>query len=154
MQNELDRSARSPWPLRAGLAMLAAALLLALAGCGDDADEGTTASSSGAGAAAPTSTNLDPSDTPPTIPDLPDNDDPEMVVCTGAPKPGGDGVFNATAVIGEPLAQAEAAAAKQGCQIRVAMIDGQGQALTEDFRPDRVNVAIEDDEVTEIVSIG
>jgi hypothetical protein len=142
-------------PVGVVLALFTAALLLASPGCGDEASEGTPAGAGGTGVGTPTSTTLDPSNGAATVPDLPQNDDPSMVVCTGKPKKGeGPGVFDATVVIGDPIGDAEKAAARQGCQIRVAVIDGEPQALTEDFRPDRLNVAIEAGEVTEIISIG
>lgn len=120
----------------------AAALLLALAGCGDDSEETT------GGAVTGTSADSEPGE--PTLPELPRNDDPAAVTCTGPPR----GTFDATAIVGDPVADAKSAAAEQGCSVRVAMRDGEGLALTQDFRPDRVNVAVEDGEVTEIIDIG
>lgn len=119
-----------------------AALLLALAGCGDDSEQTT-----GGGV---TGTSAEPGQGEPTIPELPRNDDPAAVVCTGPPR----GTFDATAIVGDSVADAKGAAAEQGCSVRVAMRDGEGLALTQDFRPDRVNVAVEDGEVTEIIDIG
>lgn len=128
-------------------ALLAAAALLALgaAACGndDESDSGAT------GPDTPTSTTVDPgADT--SIPDLPINEDPSAVVCTGDPQ----GTFDAEAQVGNPLGEAEEAARAKGCEIRVVIRDGESLAVTEDFRPDRVNVATEDEIITEIVSLG
>ncbi|MCU0300626.1 MAG: META domain-containing protein [Candidatus Nanopelagicales bacterium] len=52
-------------------------------------------------------------------------------------------------VVGMSLAQAEAAAAAAGLEIRVASVDGDNRPLTSDFRPDRITVVIVDDVITE-----
>lgn len=128
------------------LALLLIAAAALLAGCGDD-DGGDDPATSPDDVV---STTLDPGQGETTIPDLPQNDDPAAVQCTGPP----EGIFDATATIGTAVSAAMAAAESEGCSIRVAMRDGEGLALTEDFRPDRVNVAVEGGKVTEIVSIG
>ncbi len=94
------------------------------------------------------STTLDPSGET-TIPDLPKNNDPSAVQCTGAPK----GVFDATAIVGEPYAQAREAAQAQGCDVRAVVKDGKPLAVTQDFRPDRVDVAVRDGDVVRIDGI-
>lgn len=146
MRNTSSNTRRRPASGALGLLLLALAAVILLAACGDDAEETTTA----AGNDAVTGTSLDPGSGEPGIPELPDNSDPAAVVCTGPPQ----GTFDATAVVGESLDAASEAAADEGCQIRVAIRDGEGLALTQDFRPDRVNVAVEDGTVTEIVDIG
>lgn len=142
----VDAPAARPGRGPVTLLLLGAAVALLLAGCGSDADEETTAAAD----SAVTGTTNDASGGEPTIPDLPRNDDPSAVTCTGPPQ----GTFDATAVVGEPVAEAKQAAVDEGCQIRVAMRDGESLALTQDYRPDRVNVAVEDGEVTEIIDIG
>ncbi len=69
--------------------------------------------------------------------------------CTGPPQ----GVFDATATIGEPIAKAQAAAREKGCEIRIVIKDGKPLAVTDDYRPDRVNVATVNDKVTRITGI-
>lgn len=128
------------------LTALALAVLLApmlIAGCGDDDEEATGSPD------APVSTTL-PDGEDATIPDLPRNEDPSAVQCTGPPK----GVFDATEIVGGSLQGAERAAQAEGCSVREVERDGEGLAVTEDFRPDRVNVATENGEVTRIVSLG
>lgn len=145
VREQLKSAVPRPWALVAGAALIAALLAF---GCGDDDGSGEGAES-GTGPDAVTSTNLDPAGDQ-TIPDLPVNTDPKRVQCTGPP----EGVFDATSVVGSTLARAKEAAAEEGCQIRVAVRDGEPLALTQDYRPDRVNVAVEDGEVTEIIDIG
>jgi hypothetical protein len=148
------------------LAAVAVAVALAMAACGDDSSSTSTAAESGgsttagmdvgAAPSAPSdsdgavSTVVDPSDQATTIPELPDNEDPSAVQCTGEPKQ----VFDATATIGESLSAASDAASAAGCEIREVVKDGEQLAATQDFRPDRVNVATENGQVTKIVSIG
>lgn len=144
-------SRRHTWvgraPRRGAFAALFVLSALMVAGCGDDA-ESEGAAEGGADDVVST-TNPAPSGAQP-IPDLPTNTDPSAVECTGDPQ----GVFDATRVVGKPVTTAKQAAQAEGCQIRVAMEDGKGLALTQDFRPDRVNVAVEDGDVTEIIDIG
>jgi hypothetical protein len=146
----------SPNPRTPATAVIVAVLALALGACGDDEDEGTTASptttaeQTATGPDSVTSTTLDPDATDATIPDLPQNDDPSAVQCTGPP----EGVFDATAIIGEGIGAATQAAADKGCQIRVVVEDGKPLAVTQDYRPDRVNVAVKDGKVTKVESIG
>ena len=128
-------------------ALPAVLLALLLLGCGDDSGSGGSGASPDSD--APASTTL-PDDGGTTIPDLPRNDDPSAVRCTAPPQ----GVFDATAVVGLPLEKAEATAEQKGCSVRMVERDGEQLAVTQDFRPDRVNVAIRDGEVTRIVGIG
>lgn len=128
------------------LTLVAALVVSAAPGCGEDSEDG---SDSDAGPSAPTRTTV-PDDGGGAIPDLPDNDDPAAVQCTGPPR----GVFDATAIVGESLDLAERSARVEGCSIRVVERDGKPLAVTDDFRPDRVNVVVEDGEVTRIVSLG
>ena len=139
-----------PRPPALVLALTVLALAPAPLGCGDDEGSSGDAGTDTGGGDAVTTTNLDPTDGEPAIPDLPQNDDPARVECTGEP----GGVFDATAIVGESVAEAMRAARQQGCSIRVAVRNGEQLALTQDFRPDRVNVAVRDGEVIEIVDIG
>jgi hypothetical protein len=50
--------------------------------------------------------------------------------------------------------EATEAAEALGWEVRVIRIDGEDQAMTMDLRPNRVNVAVEDGEVTEVLQIG
>lgn len=77
---------------------------------------------------------------------MPDNKDPSAVQCTGDPQ----GVFDATAIVGDPYLEAEKAAVAKGCDLRVVERDGEPLAVTQDFRPDRVNVVVKDGDVTRI----
>jgi hypothetical protein len=134
-------------PMTPRLTALALAVLLVpllIAGCGDDEEKGAAGS-----ADAPASTTL-PDGGDATVPDLPRNEDPSGVQCTAPPK----GVFDATEIVGESLQGAERAAQAEGCSVREVERDGESLAVTEDFRPDRVNVATENGEVTRIVSLG
>jgi hypothetical protein len=134
-------------PALAGLCAIA--LALAGTGCGED-------DSPAPGSSAPspdTPTSSPPADPPAggsPLPDLPDNDDPSAVICTGPPR----GTFDATSIVGETEDEATAAAEAEGCSIRVVERDGKALAVTEDFRPDRINVAVADGIVEEIVNLG
>jgi hypothetical protein len=137
--------AMSARPLLPVLCLAAAVVALTHAGCGgNDSEEGDGR------ADTPTATTLPDSGGEPELPEMPRNEDPSRVECTGPPR----GVFDATAVVGEPLAAAEAEAGIEGCSVREVIRDGEGLAVTEDYRPDRVNVATRDGDVTRIVSIG
>ena len=83
-----------------------------------------------------------------TIPELPENDDPGGRL-HGPPKQ----AFDATAIVGESSTWPEAPPQPRAARCAVAK-DGKPLALTQDFRPDRINVAIENGEVTKIVNIG
>jgi hypothetical protein len=143
---------RSGHPLRrpalAGLCALA--LALTGAACGEQDSPATSPS-----APSPdTPTSSPPAEPPPNaggdLPELPDNDDPSAVICTAPP----EGTFDATSIVGETEEDAAAAAEAEGCSLRVVERDGRGLAVTEDFSPSRVNVAVADGVVEEIVSLG
>lgn len=130
------------------------AFALVLGGCGDDESTATSTAAGGTTAVQPqppgdggavTSTDIDPGSGG-EIPDLPDNDDPSAVQCTGAPEE----VFDATAIVGEPLGEATRAARAAGCDVRVVIEDGEALAVTDDFRPDRINVVVADGAVERI----
>lgn len=146
MTKTSSNTPRRPALALGGLLLAALAAAILLAACGDDADQTSTA----AGNDAVTGTSLDPGSGETEVPTIADNTDPAAVVCSGPPQ----GTFDATAIVGEPIDAAEKAATEQGCAVRVAILDGEGQALTQDFRPDRVNVAVDDGTVTEIIDIG
>lgn len=129
-------------------------LALFLGACGDDEETSTGTASGGTTAVEPnppgdgdavTSTDVEPGSGS-GIPDLPDNDDPSAIQCTGPPQE----VFDATAVVGEPLDEATKAARAAGCDVRVVIEDGEPLAVTDDFRPDRVNVVVTDGAVERI----
>lgn len=62
--------------------------------------------------------------------------------------------FDSRELIGATLEQAGERAARNGCQVRTASIDGEPQPGTGDYIPSRVNVAVESGIVTEVLSIG
>jgi hypothetical protein len=55
---------------------------------------------------------------------------------------------------GQALADATARADRRGCTVRVAVLDGDPQALTEDFQPARINVRVRDGVVTGVEFMG
>ena len=78
-----------------------------------------------------------------------------------APEPGTDQTAPAVVPdelaatwVGSPLADVEKLAADMGLTVRVLRLDGQDLPATADFRTDRVNVAVEADIVTEVISVG
>ncbi len=124
-----------PWVI---CLLLAGALF---AGCGGD-DSDTTAPSPDPDGVV--STTVPPGDA--TVPELPDNQDPSSVQCTGPPK----GTIDATKLVGKSLADTSAEAEAEGCAVRVVEKNGKPLAVTQDFRPDRINVATEDGKVVRI----
>ena len=78
-----------------------------------------------------------------------------------APEPGTDQTAPTVVVdeltaswVGSPLADVERLAAEMGLTVRVVRQDGQDLPATADLRTDRVNVAVETDIVTEVISVG
>jgi hypothetical protein len=57
-------------------------------------------------------------------------------------------------LVDEALPAAETRAAERGCTLRIAEIDGEPQALTEDFSPARINVRVRDGVITAIAFMG
>ena len=55
---------------------------------------------------------------------------------------------------GDPIAAATARAERRGCPLRVAVLDGEPQALTEDFSPARINVRVRGGVVTGVAFMG
>jgi hypothetical protein len=66
----------------------------------------------------------------------------------------GAGGFDTSELVGLSEAAAEARAKQDGCTIRVVERDGEPLPATMDFSPDRVNVAVTDDEVTAVKGVG
>lgn len=140
---------------RAPIALLGLLFLFtaaSLAGCGDDESTSTDPAavtsaqpSSPSGGDAVTSTDVEPGGGA-GIPDLPANDDPSAVQCTGPPEE----VFDATAIVGEPVGEATRQAREAGCNLRVVVEDGKPLAVTDDFRPDRIDVVVGDGVVEKI----
>lgn len=57
-------------------------------------------------------------------------------------------------LVGLPIDEATKVAEENGWIVRVSTLDGEGQAVTDDLRPNRVNVAVTDGIVTGVDSIG
>jgi len=119
--------------IRAVLGVVAAAAL-ALAGCGGGDEE------------KPKGTDLTAVRCP--------------MVATGEQVSGGEryepakNSFDAADLIGAQFEQARATAAEHGCDIVVAMRDGEGLPVPTDIDPTRIYVYTEDDVVTEIEGVG
>jgi hypothetical protein len=128
-------------PVRAGLTLAAALALLWLpAACGDEENGEPVAPGQ------PTTTTDGPDVRP--GPGEPDPDrDLTALRCRDAP---GE-TLDATALTGLGLPEAERRAERRGCSVRVVERDGESLVVTEDFRPDRVNLAVEDGEVVAII---
>jgi hypothetical protein len=62
--------------------------------------------------------------------------------------------FDTAELIGAKVTQAEAEAARHGCQVVVALKDGEGQPVPTDIDPTRIYVYTEDGVVTEIEGVG
>jgi hypothetical protein len=132
-------------------AALAGALLLAACGSDDDAEV-----TSEPVVTEPGTDAVDP-DTPDTPVSSPPDDgsgatDPEEPVTPGDLEP--IDAADAEVLVGLTLADAEAEADERGWSVRTARLDGEDLMLTEDYSPTRVNVAVDDDVVTEILFIG
>lgn len=120
------------------VALAAAVLLLAGAGCGngENGEPGR-----------PTTTPAAPGDPRPGA-DQPDPDrDLSALRCQSAPRE----TLDATRLEGLPYPEAEERAEARGCSTRIVEEDGEALAVTDDLRPDRVNVAVESGEVTAII---
>ena len=114
-------------------ALLAACLVVAIAGCGAD-DERSAAPardpdqpvSSPAGQAPPAGEPTSPK------------------VCR---RLGGQ-------LVGGPVGDGMTSAELRGCTLRIAVLDGVGQVLTDDFRPTRINLRVDDGIVTRVEFMG
>jgi hypothetical protein len=113
------------------LAATACCLVLAAAGCGGDDEE----------------------------PAAPPGDQPVSSPADPAPPAGEPASPRACRrlgrrVVGDPLADARGRAERRGCTLRVADLDGEPQALTEDFQPARINVRVRDGVVAGVEFMG
>ena len=131
-------------------ALLGCGLALALPACGDEEPVEPDPPPAASPDTPTSSPPAEPPKGPTTVPELPDNDDPSAVICTAPP----EGLFDATSIVGKSESAATRAAEEQGCSVRVVERDGRALAVTEDVRPDRINVAVEDETVIEILSLG
>ena len=111
---------------------LAILLTLAFAACGDDEQ--------------PASAAPDP-DTPVSSGDVEPGTAPALPPAPAC-KRLGDRLVDAQ------LPAAEARAEERGCSLRIAEIDGEPQALTEDYSPGRINVRVRDGVVTAVAFMG
>jgi hypothetical protein len=57
-------------------------------------------------------------------------------------------------LIGKTLEEGKAYAESIGCTLRVTKKDGEGMMVTMDFRPNRINVAIVNNIITEVLNMG
>jgi hypothetical protein len=65
-----------------------------------------------------------------------------------------DGSFDVMGLVGKTEMLAAFQAAAHGCELRVAIRDGEHNWLTADLRESRVNVAVEDGSVVRIIELG
>lgn len=65
--------------------------------------------------------------------------------------PGSAAVFGKK-LLGLSVAQAEARAAKRDYTVRVVSVNGQSRPMTMDYRPDRLNLYVEDGRVTQVTT--
>lgn len=70
------------------------------------------------------------------------------------PEEAGDRGFATEGLIGLSLADAERLAEANRCSVRAVERDGEPLPATMDFNPARINVAVENDVVTEVKSLG
>jgi hypothetical protein len=94
-----------------------------------------------------------PVDTVPVGPDAPVSTDAPAPTEPAAP----DTTVGSTVpldLVGLVLKEAEKVAEQQGFTVRVVREDGEDLAVTDDFRQDRVNVAVVDGVVTEVVGVS
>lgn len=76
-----------------------------------------------------------------------DSDDSPSSSITAFCPPADPPDFELDEIIGEDFAEVEAWAADRGNAVRPVVVDGEPQIVTQDYRTDRINVAVEDDEV-------
>jgi hypothetical protein len=57
-------------------------------------------------------------------------------------------------LVGLAMPAASERAERRGCPLRVAVLDGEPQALTEDYSPGRINVRVRDDVVRRVEFMG
>jgi hypothetical protein len=62
--------------------------------------------------------------------------------------------FDARQLLGKPEAQGRAGVEAGGCTMRVVSRDGVGLAVRQDWRPDRINVTIDDGVITSVRTDG
>jgi hypothetical protein len=110
---------------------IACCLALVVAGCGGDEEE----------PAAP-------------APDQPVSSPADPAPPAGDPTPPGACRRLGRRLVGETLRDAQQSARRRGCTLRVAVIDGEPQALTEDFQPARINVRVRDGVVAGVEFMG
>ncbi|MBI5309888.1 MAG: hypothetical protein HZB14_02485 [Actinobacteria bacterium] len=113
------------------MAVVVFLLALAVVGCGDGDDEnyGATGSPGASGATAAANTR----DCPPS-----------------KKKPS----FDLRLLVGQPVDVAESYAKSNDYTMRAVWVDGEALAATMDYNPKRLNVAVRDDKVTQLCSIG
>lgn len=65
-----------------------------------------------------------------------------------------DDSFDTAELVGEPLERARSTASDHGCEVVVAMRDGEGLPVPTDVDPSRIYVYTDDGVVTEIEGVG
>lgn len=69
------------------------------------------------------------------------------------PATGGD-AFDTAELVGLTVPEAEALAERHGCTVRIRELDGEPQLGTDDYRTDRVNVAVTAGRIERILGVG
>jgi hypothetical protein len=91
---------------------------------------------------------------PPADPDQPTSSPADPAPPAGKPTPVKACRQLGRRIVGERIDDATGHAERRGCSLRVAVLDGKGQILTEDFQPARVNVRVEGGVVTGVAFMG
>jgi hypothetical protein len=129
-------------------AVVLASVAVGVGSCGDaNSDVATTGST-----APPAADPSEPTDgdTPVSSPPADPGDDTS--VPADEPEPVDE--TDAQVLVGRALGEARSLAQDRAWSIRVARLDGQDQVLTDDYSPTRINVAVEDAVVVEVLFVG
>jgi hypothetical protein len=91
---------------------------------------------------------------PPADPDQPISSPADPAPPAGKPAPIKACRQLGRRIVGDRIDDATGRAERRGCPLRVAVLDGEGQILTDDFQQARINVRVHDGVVTDVEFMG